>query len=143
MRHEIRNGAHAQRQEPGNLSVCVSSSWRGHIPSQSPAPASREEKRVLYTNWSSSSRAFPVAAADHTITAINYLAVYFKKKIISLSAKPLHSSQLRKEAASGAEERGERMEDARHGYSPLAAGEDDDVKLKLLGYKPQLRRGLS
>jgi hypothetical protein len=83
VRHEIRNGAHAQRQEPGNLSVCVSSSWRGHIPSQSPAPASREEKRVLYTNWSSSSRAFPVAAADHTITAINYLAVYFKKKKLS------------------------------------------------------------
>lgn len=111
MRHEIRNGAHAQRQEPGNLSVCVSSSWRGHIPSQSPAPASREEKRVLYTNWSSSSRAFPVAAADHTITAINYLAVYFKKK--NYLAVCQASSQFPAQEGSSKRSGGEGGEDGR------------------------------
>ena len=47
------------------------------------------------------------------------------------------------------------MEEARHGYSPLAGdeedaeairgatGDGDDVKLRLLGYKPQLKRDLS
>jgi hypothetical protein len=45
------------------------------------------------------------------------------------------------------------MEEARHGYSPLAAADEaairgatsdgDDVKLRLLGYKPQLKRDLS
>ncbi|PUZ55904.1 hypothetical protein GQ55_5G250400 [Panicum hallii var. hallii] len=57
-----------------------------------------------------------------------------------------------KEQRSGGEARG-RMEEARHGYSPLAAADEaairgatsdgDDVKLRLLGYKPQLKRDLS